>query len=765
MGLITRAFQFRRSSKLVLLALGIVHAVMIDLFLLGQLGISFPLVQTAVGYIYLAIIPGFLILWLIGLKDLSRPEMLLYSVGLSLSFDMLYGFAINQIYPLIGVIKPLSQVSISVSFIVAISLLFLLVLIFGDKSSNVFDLSSLRGLLSPIYCACYIIPFIAFLGTQFVNNYNTNFLCIALILYIVAIFIFFTQFDNLPQHVFPVAIFCVSVALVWHITLISDYIVVLDVIGEYYVANLTISENLWDISQTGSYYSVLSVTILPALFCNICGTELTYYFKYLYPLLYATTAIGVYELSKYILQDTRLSFVSAFLFIVTTPFFREVSLISKQGIAEIFLICIILAFVKADRFRKAWRSVIVIFLGAALICSHYGIAYLFLFFLASYSILLFVSDNFYRASANQNRLYLNKITRFIKPYIASFQPSQYIIYYTLFFFIFSISWYFLVSGSSTFELIIRLGEFAIQNAYNELLNPDSSRGLYLISKEIGSILHNLSRAMYILIQIIIVIGLVVTIIQKKLKRNAFYLLISLYFVFLLMISLMHTSLSAMDPRRLFHLSLLVLSPYAVEGFKYIILGILGEVKISNADRGFKIFKIALVSFVALFFLFNVGLIYEMTNDDPTSISLSQQSIINSSNAQLKANFFGSVISPQNVFSGAWVVNEMVNEERIYRGDWVEGYPSLTIYGGLKGDDCLNTIYAPDGGQIKSFNSLSSITNGYVQLSSLNIIFGLGSEWDNTLQKRTVFNFSEVESKLIEKQLVYSNGFSRILYGG
>jgi len=220
----------------------------------------------------------------------------------------------------------------------------------------------------------------------------------------------------------------------------------------------------------------------------------------------------------------------------------------------------------------------------------------------------------------------------------------------------------------------------------------------------------------------------------------------------------------MDPRRLFHLSLLVLSPYAVEGFKYIILGILGEVKISNADRGFKIFKIALVSFVALFFLFNVGLIYEMTNDDPTSISLSQQSIINSSNAQLKANFFGSVISPQNVFSGAWVVNEMVNEERIYRGDWVEGYPSLTIYGGLKGDDCLNTIYAPDGGQIKSFNNLTSITNGYVQLSSLNIIFGLGSEWDNTLQKRTVFNFSEVESKLIEKQLVYSNGFSKILYG-
>jgi len=78
---------------------------------LEKLGLEIPILRQAVGFIYLTFVPGFLIFKILQINNRNIIESLLYSVGLSLSFLMWTGALINFLYPLIGISKPISEIS------------------------------------------------------------------------------------------------------------------------------------------------------------------------------------------------------------------------------------------------------------------------------------------------------------------------------------------------------------------------------------------------------------------------------------------------------------------------------------------------------------------------------------------------------------------------------------------------------------------------------------------------------------------------------
>ena len=53
-------------------------------------------------------IPGILILRILKIHEIGNIETLLYSVGLSLTILMITGFIMNFIYPMFGILKPIS---------------------------------------------------------------------------------------------------------------------------------------------------------------------------------------------------------------------------------------------------------------------------------------------------------------------------------------------------------------------------------------------------------------------------------------------------------------------------------------------------------------------------------------------------------------------------------------------------------------------------------------------------------------------------------
>src|SRR5437016_942091 len=65
-------------------------------------------VRAVLGFLYLLFVPGIVLLRALGVHRIEALPTLLFSTGLSLSLLMLLGFFMNYIYPVLGVVAPLS---------------------------------------------------------------------------------------------------------------------------------------------------------------------------------------------------------------------------------------------------------------------------------------------------------------------------------------------------------------------------------------------------------------------------------------------------------------------------------------------------------------------------------------------------------------------------------------------------------------------------------------------------------------------------------
>ena len=82
-----------------------------------------PLVLPLSGLIVLCILPGYLICLLFEIKVTDIYENFLYSIGLSIAFDLLFGLLINYLLPLFGINNPLSPHNLQIGFSIIILIL------------------------------------------------------------------------------------------------------------------------------------------------------------------------------------------------------------------------------------------------------------------------------------------------------------------------------------------------------------------------------------------------------------------------------------------------------------------------------------------------------------------------------------------------------------------------------------------------------------------------------------------------------------------
>jgi uncharacterized membrane protein len=328
----------------------------------------------------------------------------------------------------------------------------------------------------------------------------------------------------------------------------------------------------------------------------------------------------------------------------------------------------------------------------------------------------------------------------------------------------SVAWYIYISGSSTFATIFNLASFAFNNIITEFFNFETSRGLYLATKSLGSPLHSVLRILYIITQLFIFIGILYVTAYEKGKRDPILIAFSISFAIILIFGLISQNFSAMDPRRLYHFSLFILAPFSAIGGLMLLTLIYNKVKLNpRITEIFSPLRIIYIFFI-IFFLFNTGIVYEIAKDHPNSISLSQQTIQEYGDEDDKAYLYMSLIEPHNVYSGLWITNNRkYQDDKVYRGDWVEGYPSLTVYGNLK-DDGLRTLFNMEGHNVKHFDQYTvKIDRGYIQITYANLVGGVGWSWDNPLKQRTTFQFEEINLPLHNMSKLYDNTGSEILW--
>jgi uncharacterized membrane protein len=225
----------------------------------------------------------------------------------------------------------------------------------------------------------FLFPFMAIIGTFFMNTRGNNVLLIGMLILIPlhTIALIFLR-HKVSKLSYPFSIWMVSMSLLLMHGLTSNYISGSDIHIEYYVFQLTAANSHWDISAFNhGYNTCLSITILPTLYNILTGINSLYIYKLLFQLIFSVIPLGLYVLFRKYMCD-EYSFLSSMFFISQSTFIFEIVEHIRQEFAILFFAFLILVFFD-DKIDNLSKKILFIVYSLSIIVSHYSTTYIFIF--------------------------------------------------------------------------------------------------------------------------------------------------------------------------------------------------------------------------------------------------------------------------------------------------------------------------------------------------------------------------------------------------
>ena len=600
---------------------------------LDAVGLQIPIIRQLIGFIYLTFVPGIIILRILKLHKLGDTETLLYTVGLSITTFMFTGLFMNMVYPLLGISEPISIIPL----ILTISILVLILCVISyirDKDFSNPSFIDVRGTLSPPALFLCLIPFLAIFGTYLVNFHHNNIILlflIALIAFIVAL-ITFNKF--IPKTLYPFAIVMLAIALLYHKSLITMYLLGCDVHGEYHFANLVMESFQWDPSIPANTNAMLSIVMLAPIYSYILNMDLTWIFKIVYPLLFSLVPLALFQAYKKQTND-KIAFLAVFFFISFFTFFGEMLQLARQQIAELFFALLILLMIDR-KMNMTTKTMLCIVFSISLVVSHYGLSYIYMFYIIFAWFLVSLMQTFTVKDMEENlHIKFDRLRTKIKnnpTKSENIKLSTFSRNFVVLYLVFTVSWYMYIASSSPFNSIIRIGDHIASNIFTEFLNPEAREPIVMValglsSPEKQAIQYEIYRIIQYITQFFIVIGVTKLIAKpKKMMFHPEYTVMVFVSAFILLMCIFIPLLSGnFHMTRLYHIVLFFLAPFCVLGgitFFKLILTRLPQLIYFNAKNNSAYLKLVVLIVLIPYFLFTTGFIIKVTGETPASIALS-----------------------------------------------------------------------------------------------------------------------------------------------
>jgi uncharacterized membrane protein len=586
-----------------------------------------------------------------------------------------------------------------------------------------------------------LLPLLSIIGVQLVNNSHNN-LILLLLFPLIAIVPILVMFDFIPEKLYTFAVFIVAISLLLSTALVSNQFFGADVNQEYYFASKVTNASFWDSSIPNDYNAVLSVTVLAPILSIVIGIDLLWIFKLIFPILFSLVPLVLYCIFKK-MTDGKIAFLSVFLLMSVVTFFTEMVNVTRQEIAEIFLVLILLILVSKTGGKKT--GLISIFLGLSLIVSHYAMAYIFAFMLI-FAFLMFILSN-------------NLKWKWFRDF--NLEKSTGKILNISFIFIFCISvflWYSYISLSASFNMVVGIGNNIAQNIFTDFLNPDLAQGLSLMTRQAVSPFHQITKYMNIIFQFFIFIGLVKVFSSYSSKKFAKEYLCFAAAGFVLCIAAIGIPYLAsyLNTSRLYHIALLILSPFSILGGMFLLTYI--PVKLSaflkrphsfSQSLALKILSLIL----AIFLLFGSGFFSELANDPATSVSLSQNSIKNYGTSEDKIQLYNSFTPYAEAVSAEWLSQYRIPAFFIY-SDHRARTNALNAFAGISRSEI----------SVITNNTESINSDSYVYLRTINVRDNLMGGAYNVQMLPIIYNATNFVTLLNgQTDKIYSNGDSEIYF--
>lgn len=704
----------------------VIQTFLLIFLVLDRVGIHIPILREVTAVIYLLFVPGILILRILRLHDLNSVETLLYSVGLSITSIMCIGFIMNLIYPILGILSPISLPYLIVTISALVLILCLLSYILDKNYCNE-EYINLKDFLSPSPLFLFIIPFFAVIGTYLMNFYQNN-LVLMLMIITISFVVILVAFGKIGVKWYPLAVFVIAVSLLFHTSLVSMNLWGWDILQEYNLSNLVIANAYWNLSLPFEINAMLSITILAPILSLISSLNLVWVLKIIYPLIFALVPLGLYLIFKK-QTNAKIAFLSVFFFMLVFTFYRELPQLARQEVAEIFFMLIILLMIDL-KMNKIKRNILFIVFSFSMIISHYGLSYIFMLSILVFYILVeALKKDIILNTAQKLKIKLS-LTANLNNNLQMLSSS-----FILFFIIFALSWYLYVSSSFLIERILDIGVHILNSISMDFLSPETSQGLTAFTVSISSPLHKIPAYVNYLFQAFIVVGILSVIKNHEYKFETVFILFAITNVGILILSvILPFFASSLNLTRIYHITLFFLAPFAVIGgiycFRIVYKVFKRKWTVDSLKMSIRILSILQI----LLFLFFTGFIYEITQDEPTSFSISRVDY--------------PVFSDQDVLCAKWLYdfkNSNITYTDIYRQQLFKSLELNTSM--IRTLDPNNDfwIYLDSYIFIGKFNTLNKLV--FVSNSS----------------KSSEGYYVNMDGVIDNKSLLYSNGFSQIYY--
>jgi len=649
---------------------------------------------------------------------------------------MFFGLFLNELFLTLELSKPLSPVPLLLTL--SGLTLFLLLLAYRQKGKEPIISSLEKISIATVlhFLFLLMLPILSISGTL----YNNAMLLIFAILGIAVLFAATMFSDRLiPKKLFPWAIASASISLLFHTVFISKYLFGWDIFLEFYVFRLTELGSFWMASGqiighslVDSLNSTLSITILPTIYTAILRIDGKIFFKLFYPFVFSIIPLTLYKLYE---QQTgkKLAILAVFFFISTSIAFYDLEPLSlaRQIIAQLFVILATYVIIENNIPLKKRRVLFLIF-AAAIILSHYALAFLFLFFIVSLHVLSTI-----RPFSQQ------KIVRghFLSTGLVLLQIAL------------TFSWFIYVSDSPLNQMIDSF-QHMITSFVTDLFSTEA-RGFEGALTSLSpfattSLIGIIHKVLLYVEQVFIGIGILVLVFKpKQFKLNADFRFVAIISFGILLLALTIPNFSpVLALTRFYSILLTFLSIFFALGgtFLFTFIGKPFTKLRSRLSPGKNVGLYLVTCVLIASFLFQVGLVNHVTGGYPYSYSLDMDRRKTSDDHGIQTVTHSLVFLDQDVISAEWLYKNQKTTSTVY-ADYNSRSTILRSYGLIPTERLL---------ELTNYTKLAP--QSYVYLKYLNIRVGVLSIGETGL-----LNTSDIFPLLENCNRIYSNGDSEIYF--
>lgn len=533
--------------------------------------------------------------------------------------------------------------------------------------------------------------------------------------------------EDFADRFLPLMLGSVALSLLLSSTLISGNLSGQDIHLEYLVFQRVLHSGSWSSNSAVVYNTALSVSILPSIISLITSLDGVVIFKTVYPALYSIVPVILYRIYRRILSPAAAT-LSVFVFLTYPSSYLEITQLARQMIAELILVLLVCMLFHGSLKSRSSTEFLVTVLTIGLVISHYSIGLIYVFLIAFSYAFSRISD--FRSRQSKSGVHV----------------SGTLVAYSL---VAAVAWYFLVAAGTVFLQLSVFTGFVAQGMSN-FLNPSSRP--YQVLDALGvsqvnlGILHLANRAMQYLVVACIVLGLIVYLRRRPKSQIESALMAPMIacIVFILAgVALPYLSVS-LNLSRMYQISLVFISPLFYFGAMKITSG-LNWLRnfLTTSHEHVRIGASLPVAILFCYLLFTSGWVWAITLDTPTSMVLDPGRMANSSNPNLRFQYYGYYTLSQDIAAVQWIGSHGAAGHSFCADSNSVG-AVLTSYGGYERNESLIPY--------------CDFTHHYVFLSVVNSVSGIAETWDK-YGGSSLFSLNNTLVRLQSQDRVYSDGAS------